>query len=224
MSVYQNFEAWDAETEAYTVASMQTEGILLPVVVDQNGNTIEGHQRQRIAELYDLSYKTIVVTVRDEEHARKLADDLNLGRRHMKPQDAKTRRAHRRVLVEHLAGEGKTNVEIADEVGAHEATIRRDRELISESANAESTNKAEGESVTPEQTHPESEVSAPEGEAPKRAAGGQGRNKRYEAKARTEANADERARLAHFAAQHAAEDAATSSSPTRTTKGTNEHV
>lgn len=80
---YQLFDALPAHIEDALRASIERFGVLVPVVRDQHGNTIDGHHRARIADELGVSYRTDTVTVADEDEAREIARHLNSRRRHL---------------------------------------------------------------------------------------------------------------------------------------------
>jgi ParB-like chromosome segregation protein Spo0J len=71
------------EEYAALKADIDERGVLVPVVVDQDGNILDGHHRQRIATELGIEYPTEVRQVGDEEEAREVAFMLNLARRHL---------------------------------------------------------------------------------------------------------------------------------------------
>lgn len=58
-------------------------GVLVPVVRDQHGNTIDGHHRARVADELGIKYRIDVLNVSDPNEARSLARSYNLARRHL---------------------------------------------------------------------------------------------------------------------------------------------
>ena len=58
-------------------------GVLVPVVVDQHGNVLDGHHRQRIAVKLGVDCPMEIRQVGDEDEARDVAFTLNLARRHL---------------------------------------------------------------------------------------------------------------------------------------------
>jgi hypothetical protein len=108
------------ETEADLSASIERRGVILPAVHDQHGRTLDGRNRERLAGQLGVELPPpITVEVRDDGHARELALDLNLARRHLSVGD-------RRDLVGGLRAEGKSERAIADELGVPKTTVHRD--------------------------------------------------------------------------------------------------
>ena len=58
-------------------------GVLVPVVFDQHGNIIDGHNRVEIADKHNLSYVREVIEIDDDDHGRELAVTLNVTRRQL---------------------------------------------------------------------------------------------------------------------------------------------
>ena len=64
-------------------ADIAERGVIVPVVVDQDGNVIDGHHRWRIAAELGIDCPTEVRQVASDEEAREVALMLNLARRHL---------------------------------------------------------------------------------------------------------------------------------------------
>lgn len=64
-------------------ADIETNGIVVPVVVDQHGRTIDGHNRRAIADELGIECPVEVRHVADDDAAYDLALTLNLARRHL---------------------------------------------------------------------------------------------------------------------------------------------
>lgn len=79
----QLFDALPAHIEDALRASIQRFGVLVPVVKDQHGRTVDGHHRSRIAAELGVTYVTQTVTVTDEDEAREIARTLNADRRQL---------------------------------------------------------------------------------------------------------------------------------------------
>ncbi|MDG4784330.1 DUF4326 domain-containing protein [Micromonospora sp. WMMD1102] len=80
---YQLFDVLPAHIADALRASIERFGVLVPVVRDQHGNTIDGHHRARIADELGVEYRVDVVQVADEDEAREVARHLNSRRRHL---------------------------------------------------------------------------------------------------------------------------------------------
>lgn len=118
---YQLFPALDPAVEAALQASIERFGVLVPIVVDQHDNLLDGHHRRRIAAQVGVDCPAHVVHVRDEQHAAEVAATINLDRRHLDP-------GARRQMVADLRARGFSLRAIAGAVGCSEPTVRRDLE------------------------------------------------------------------------------------------------
>lgn len=75
----------DLTDEQYAAlrADIKANGVIVPVVVDQHGRTLDGHNRQRIAAELGIECPTEVREVADDAAAMDLALTLNMARRHL---------------------------------------------------------------------------------------------------------------------------------------------
>lgn len=80
---YQVMPPLSEEEHAALEADIRARGVLVPVVVDQHGNTIDGHNRAAIAHRLGITCPVQLQHVADDEHARDLAFTLNVARRHL---------------------------------------------------------------------------------------------------------------------------------------------
>lgn len=116
-------------TEEFTalLADVAERGIVVPVVVDQHGRVLDGHNRREIADRLGIDCPTEVRHVVDEEDARQTALALNLTRRHLS-------REQRRDLIarECESRPGDSDRAIARRFGCSPSTVgavrRRDDE------------------------------------------------------------------------------------------------
>jgi ParB family chromosome partitioning protein len=81
-----------AEEYAALREDIAVHGILVPVLVDQHGNVLDGHHRQAIAAELGINCPTETRVVADDEAAYEIAFTLNLARRHLT-------REQKRVLI-----------------------------------------------------------------------------------------------------------------------------
>lgn len=112
---HQVFAPLAPAVEAALRASIRRFGVIVPVVRDQHGNTIDGHHRSRIAEELGVEYKVDSREVADDDEAKALARTLNADRRHLTEEQ-------RREVVALLAAETVTVVTGAgkeEEVAKH---------------------------------------------------------------------------------------------------------
>lgn len=122
-------------------ADITENGVLVPIVYDQNGDIIDGHHRAKIAaELGIIDVPTKTVEIDDEEHGRRLARVHNLARRHLSRQqrrqliaeeitadpDRSDRAIGRLLGVDHKTV-GSVRRELAGEVPHHEEIDDEDR-------------------------------------------------------------------------------------------------
>lgn len=113
------FPALDAATEAALRESIRRFGVLVPVVRDQHGNTLDGFHRSRIAGEEGVKFRVDIVAVADEEEAREIARTLNTDRRQMSAEQ-------RREVVAALREVGHSLRAIGGAVGVSEAQVHRD--------------------------------------------------------------------------------------------------
>ena len=116
---FQLFDALDPATEAALSESIQRFGVLVPVVKDQHGNTLDGHHRARIADGLGVKYRTDVVKVEDEDEARDIARTLNADRRHLSADQ-------RREVVKALREQGHSLRSIGGALGVNHQTVAND--------------------------------------------------------------------------------------------------
>lgn len=119
MTTLQLFPDLDPATEAALRASIVRFGVLVPVVHDQDGRTIDGHHRERIAAELGAPYEVTIVTVADDDEAREVARTLNEDRRQLTT-------VQRRAIVADLRSEGHSLPAIAGAVGASTSQVARD--------------------------------------------------------------------------------------------------
>jgi ParB-like chromosome segregation protein Spo0J len=100
-------------------ASIERFGVLVPVVRDQHGNVLDGHQRVRIADELGLKYPVNVIEVADEAEALEIARTLNEDRRAMP-------KVERLPVEVALREEGHSLRAIAGVVGVSVGTVHED--------------------------------------------------------------------------------------------------
>lgn len=124
---YQLFDALPAHIEDALRASIERFGVLVPVVRDQHGTTIDGHHRARLADQLGVKYRVDVVSVADEDEAREIARTLNSDRRQLSEEQ-------RKAVVLDLRREGHSVRAIAGALGVGKSTVARDldeqREIV----------------------------------------------------------------------------------------------
>lgn len=127
---FQLFDVLDPATEAALRASIKRWGVIVPVVVDQHGQVIDGHHRKRIADELGVPCPEQVREVENDEEARQLAVTLNTDRRHLAPEQ-------RRQVVADLRQQGHSLRAIAGALGSSLRTIQRDLAGVSGDTPAE---------------------------------------------------------------------------------------
>lgn len=107
------------DVRAALTASIESFGVLVPIIKDQHGRIIDGHHRAAIAADLGMDAPVETFDVEDDEHARTLAVTLNADRRQMSADE-------RRQVVARLRSEGHSLRAIAESHGVSHTTIRRD--------------------------------------------------------------------------------------------------
>lgn len=116
---FQLFDALDPATEAALRASISRWGVIVPVIVDQDGRILDGHHRSRIATELGMKYPTNRVQVNSHEMGVEIARTLNTDRRHLTVEQ-------RQQLVADLRAQGFSTRAIAGAVGVSSTTVHRD--------------------------------------------------------------------------------------------------
>lgn len=122
-ATYQLFDVLPSHVEDALRASIERFGVLVPVVRDQHGNTIDGHHRARLADQLGVKYRIDVVSVADEDEAREIARTLNADRRQLTEEQ-------RREIAAQLRADGHSLRAIAGALGTSKDTIARDLEIV----------------------------------------------------------------------------------------------
>lgn len=117
----QLYPALDAATEAALRASIERFGVLVPVVVDQDGGLLDGHHRSRVAGELGVDCPSVVREVADADEAREIARTLNEDRRMLT-------REQRLPVITALREDGHSVRAISRALKAHHTTIVRDIE------------------------------------------------------------------------------------------------
>lgn len=113
--------ALDSATERALRASIQRFGVLVPVLLDQHGELVDGHHRKRIAEDEGKSCPEQMVHLPDdpEERAAALTSVNDDRRPRISPEQ-------RREVVTALRADGHSTRAIAGAVGVDHSTVVRD--------------------------------------------------------------------------------------------------
>lgn len=120
----QLFDMLPAAVEDALRESIRRFGVLVPIVVDQDGSLLDGHHRRRIAFELGISWPTVTVEVTSDEERLEIARTLNVDRRHL------TEEQRREVAVA-LRQDGHSLRAIAGALGVSHEQVRQD--VISES-------------------------------------------------------------------------------------------
>jgi ParB-like chromosome segregation protein Spo0J len=107
----------DAERESLA-DNIKARGVLQPVVVDEDGNVIDGHHRAQICVDLGIEYPTTVLAGLSEDDKIEQALVLNLGRRHLTPEQKAD-------LVRRLSADGRTIRWIAKTTGISKSAVQR---------------------------------------------------------------------------------------------------
>jgi ParB-like chromosome segregation protein Spo0J len=126
---FQFMPALAAATDAALSASIERRGVIVPVVYDQHGHILDGHQRVRIATalggitadaVKPGGGKAITKQVKDDAEAFEIARTLNMDRRHLIDID------QRREMVADLREQGHSVRAIAEAMGVGKSTVMDD--------------------------------------------------------------------------------------------------
>ena len=116
---FQLFRPLPPAIESALRASIKRFGVLVPVVRDQHGNVLDGHQRVRIADELGVKYPVNIIEVADDTEALEIARTLNEDRRAMP-------KAERLPVEVALREEGHSLRAIAGVVGVSQEQVRSD--------------------------------------------------------------------------------------------------
>jgi ParB family chromosome partitioning protein len=133
----QVFGPLDAATEAALRASIVRFGVIVPVVVDQQGRILDGHHRARIAGEFAVEYDQTIVQVADDDEAREYARTLNADRRQLTPEQ-------RLPVVAHLRDEGHSLRAIAGAIGVSKSQVEQDVAQLSTTGHLRTPHRTTG--------------------------------------------------------------------------------
>ncbi len=120
----QPFATLEPVVAAALRASIKSHGVILPVVVDQHGTILDGHQRTRIAAELGAEYKTITVVCETDEERLELARTLNADRRQLSPEQ-------RQAVAASLREQGHSVRAIAGALQVPKSTVADDLRQLS---------------------------------------------------------------------------------------------
>jgi len=134
---YQLFDILPPAVEDALRESIREFGVIVPVVVDQHGQILDGHHRKRIADELGVDVAWSTIAVENEEHGKRIALDLNTNRRQVS-------RKERLRMVKHLSEAGHTTRAIAEAVGASKSQVDRDEAELSRAGQLDKPDKKVG--------------------------------------------------------------------------------
>ncbi len=124
---------------AYVSITGRGGGVLVPVAKDQHGETIDGHNREAIADELGIDYQTIVHHCDSDEERLEIARTLNADRRQLTEEQ-------RRDIVGDLRAEGHSLRAIGGAVGVSQTQVARDIETAVTDVTPERVTGSDGKS------------------------------------------------------------------------------
>ena len=93
---YQEFDPLAPEEFAALERSILDRGVDVPIILDENGNAIDGHHRLKICKKHGITnYPTIVKVGLSDDEKRDLAQSLNMARRSLSREQRREQIKHR---------------------------------------------------------------------------------------------------------------------------------
>lgn len=140
LGVYQVARPLTSEELKALEASIKEHGrILEPIVVDDEGNILDGHHRKHIGDKLGIEVPTRVMSGLDEDQKLAVAKELNFNRRHLNSDEK------RQLIIDELTANPKlANRAIARLIGASEGTVRNIRKELEAAAQITQTDTAVG--------------------------------------------------------------------------------
>lgn len=130
MTRYQPFNDLPAAQFQGLVDDISKRGVLLPIIVDENGQTIDGHQRRRAAAEAGVECPQVVVEGLTDSEKETLALVVNLYRRHLSG-------VERSKAIQQLVNLGMSTRRMADVLGVSKSTVHNDLRELSNSGQLE---------------------------------------------------------------------------------------
>lgn len=137
MGKYQPFTDLPAAQFQALVDDVARRGVLLPIIVDENDATIDGHQRRRAAAEAAVDCPRIVVAGLTEAEKHELAITLNLFRRHLVG-------VERSQALQKLANLGLSVRRIGEALNMSKSAVHRDLTQLSHAGQLERPERVEG--------------------------------------------------------------------------------
>lgn len=134
---YQLLPPLDEEQLHLLRTSIAKSGVLEPVVLDENGQILDGHHRVAIAEELGIAYPTRVERGLDEDNKRRYAITMNVARRQLSP-------TVRGSLVAQLRTQGLSIRKIAEDLGLPKSTVHHDLKQLSKAGQLEQPERITG--------------------------------------------------------------------------------
>lgn len=125
MGKYQPFNDLPAAQFQGLVEDISRRGVLLPILVDEDDKTIDGHQRRRAAAEAGVECPKVVVEGLSEDEKQTLALTLNLFRRHLAG-------VERSKALQQLANLGLSTRRMSNLLGVSKSTVHRDISELSQ--------------------------------------------------------------------------------------------
>jgi len=101
------------------------DGVRVPIEVDENGDILDGHNREAIARELGVPCPRVVVRLPTETHKQAYAIKANLGRRQLSPEQVEAVRETQRDLAIRLNNEGLPQAKIGEILGVDQRTVGR---------------------------------------------------------------------------------------------------
>jgi hypothetical protein len=134
---YQMLPPLDADQRFILRQSIEKCGVLEPIVVDEDGEILDGHHRAKIAEELGIDCPRRVVSDLDAPEKWMFAVTVNVARRHL---DSSSRSG----LVAQMRIRGMSIRQIAEATGFSKTTVARDVDQLSHSGQLEQPERVTG--------------------------------------------------------------------------------
>lgn len=154
MGKYQPFNDLPAAQFTALVSDIAKRGVLLPILVDENGKTIDGHQRRKAAAEAGVECPRVVVEGLSEDEKQTLAITLNLFRRHLVG-------VERSAALQKLANLGMSTRHMGSLLGLSKSTVHRELEGVDRPEVTDSLGRTQPASKTPKDVSHLGHVSEP---------------------------------------------------------------
>ncbi len=127
MSKYQLLRSLTDEEYESLKQSIETQGVMVPVVYDEDGNILDGHHRVQVCEELGIkNWPSIIQSGLSKAEKKALVLVLNDARRHLSESDRQKIREIRIEIERSMRDEGYSYRRIAGVVGVSEAQVHKD--------------------------------------------------------------------------------------------------